>query len=261
MSRVFFFVYGVFCHLLFLAVYVWLAAFFAGLPLLPKTIDSPAGDSLGRALAINAGLVLAFALQHSIMARPGFKRVWTRFVPEPIERSTYVLLSCVVLAALLIWWQPIGFVVWDLPAGPARWAAWTLFAAGWLLVPLVTFMINHFDLFGTRQVWLHLRGKPYTSLPFRTPMLYSRMRHPLYVGWAIAFWSIPTMTAGHLLLAALLTGYMLVAVVFEERDLVTHFGRAYLNYRRRVPMFIPRLRLSVDEPAELARERDEPAGS
>jgi protein-S-isoprenylcysteine O-methyltransferase Ste14 len=122
-------------------------------------------------------------------------------------------------------------------------------------------MINHFDLFGTRQVWLHLRGKPYTSLPFRTPMLYSRMRHPLYVGWAIAFWSIPTMTAGHLLLAALLTGYMLVAVVFEERDLVTHFGRAYLNYRRRVPMFIPRLRLSVDEPAELARERDEPAGS
>ena len=133
-------------------------------------------------------------------------------MPQPIERSTYVLLSCVVLAALMIWWQPIGIVVWDLPAGPARWAMWTLFAAGWLMVPLVTLMISHFDLFGTRQVWLHLRGQEYTSLPFRTPMLYSKMRHPLYVGWTIAFWAIPTMTVGHLLLAALLTGYMLIAV-------------------------------------------------
>lgn len=258
MTRIAFFVYGVVCHLLFLALYAWLAAFFAGLPLLPKTIDGPVEASLGWALAINAGLVLAFALQHSVMARPGFKRLWTRLVPQPIERSTYVLLSCVVLAALMIFWQPIGIVVWDLPAGPARWVAWALFAAGWLLVPLVTLMINHFDLFGTRQVWLHLRGHEYTPLPFRTPMLYARMRHPLYVGWAIAFWAIPTMTVGHLLLAASLTGYMLVAVVFEERDLVAHFGRAYEDYRRRVPMFLPLPKLGANEPAELARE-EEPA--
>ncbi len=239
MTRVIFFAYGIACHLLFLIVYAWMAAFFAGLPLFPKTVDSPAGAPLGWALAINACLVLAFALQHSVMARPGFKRLWTRLVPQPIERSTYVLLSCVVLAALMILWQPIALVIWDLPAGPARWAAWTLFAIGWLMVPLVTLMISHFDLFGIRQVWLHLQGQPYEPLPFRTPYLYRRMRHPLYVGWAIAFWATPTMTAGHLLLAAALTGYMLVAVVFEERDLVVHFGEAYEEYRRRVPMFIP----------------------
>jgi len=246
MTRVVFLVYGVLCHLLFLAVYGWLAAFFGGLPLIPKTVDSPAGASLGWALAINAGLVLTFALQHSVMARPGFKKLWTRIVPQPIERSTYVLLSCVALIGLFVFWQPIDIVVWDLPPGPARWAAWTLFAAGWLMVPLVTMMINHFDLFGTRQVWLHWQGQPYKSLPFRTPLLYKRMRHPLYVGWAIAFWSAPTMTVGHLLLAALLTGYMLVAVVFEERDLVAHFGRAYEDYRRRVPMFVPRFGMAAD---------------
>jgi protein-S-isoprenylcysteine O-methyltransferase Ste14 len=239
MIRTAFFVYGVFCHLLFLCVYVWLAAFFSGLPILPRTVDSPEGAPLGWALAINGGLVLAFALQHSVMARPAFKKLWTRLVPEPIERSTYVLLSCVVLIGLFAFWQPIKLVVWDLPAGPARWLAWGLFATGWVMVPAVTFMIHHFDLFGTRQVWLHLNGKPYAPLPFRTPMLYKHMRHPLYVGWAIAFWSAPTMTAGHLLLAAALTGYMLVAVIFEERDLVAHFGHRYEEYRRRVPMFIP----------------------
>lgn len=239
MTRAFFFAYGIACHLLFLAVYGYMAAFFSGLPLFPKTVNSPPGASLVWALAINAGLVLAFSLQHSVMARPGFKSLWTRLIPQPIERSTYVLLSCVCLVALIALWQPINIVLWDLPEGPARWAAWTLFATGWLMVPLVTLMINHFDLFGTRQVWLYLKGRPYTSLPFRTPMLYKRMRHPLYVGWAIAFWSTPTMTLGHLLLASTLTLYMLVAVVFEERDLVAHFGKAYEDYRRRVPMFIP----------------------
>ena len=239
MIRIAYFVYGVLCHLLFLAVYAGLAAFFAGV--LPWAVDGPAGMPFGWALAVNATLVLAFGLQHSVMARPWFKRLWTRIVPEPIERSTYVLLSCVMLVGLMAFWQPVGPVLWDLPAGPARWAMWTLFAAGWLMVPLVTLMISHFDLFGTRQVWLHLRGRPYTSLPFRTPMLYSQMRHPLYVGWAIAFWSAPTMTVGHLLLAALLTGYMLVAVVFEERDLVHFHGDKYEDYRRRVPAFVPRL--------------------
>ena len=254
MSRMLFFVYGVVCHLLFLIVYAWLAAFFAGVPLLPTTVDGPARLPLGWALAINVGLVLAFALQHSVMARPGFKRLWTKVVPEPIERSTYVLLSCIVLAGLMLFWQPIDAVVWNLPPGPARWAAWALFAAGWLMVPLVSLMINHFDLFGTRQVWLHLRGQPYTSLPFRTPMLYSQMRHPLYVGWAIAFWATPTMTVGHLLLATLLTGYMLVASLFEEQDLVAHFGRAYEDYRRRVPMFVPRVWPSRQDRGVLVRQ-------
>jgi protein-S-isoprenylcysteine O-methyltransferase Ste14 len=256
MTRIAFLVYGAVCHLLFLAVYAWMGAFFAGIPWLPNSIDAPPRAPLGWALAINAGLVLAFALQHSVMARPGFKRLWTRIVPQPIERSTYVLLSCVVLAALMILWQPINIVVWDLPAGPATWAAWALFAIGWLMVPLVSLMINHFDLFGTRQVWLHWRGEAYTSLPFRTPHLYGRMRHPLYVGWAIAFWATPTMTAGHLLLAALLTGYMLVAVVFEERDLVAHFGETYENYRRRVPMFIPRFGKRANDSGELQTETE-----
>ena len=146
-----------------------------------------------------------------------------------------------------------------MPDGPARWAAWPLFAAGWLLVPLVTLMINHFDLFGTRQVWLHWQGQPYTSLPFRTPLLYKRMRHPLYVGWTIAFWATPTMTVGHLLLAATLTGYMLVAVVFEERDLVAHFGRAYEEYRRRVPMFIPLPGTGVASDREIETETESQA--
>jgi protein-S-isoprenylcysteine O-methyltransferase Ste14 len=254
MTRIVFFAYGVVCHLLFLAAYAWMAAFFAGVPLLPKTVDGPAATSIGWALAINAGLVLAFGLQHSIMARPWFKSHWTRIVPQPIERSTYVLLSCVVLAALMILWQPMGTVVWSLPSGPARWAMWTLVAAGGLMVPLVCLMFNNFDLFGTRQVWLHLRGEEYKSLPFRTPMLYSRMRHPLYVGWAIAFWATPTMTVGHLLLAAGLTGYMLVAVVFEERDLVAHFGRVYEDYRRRVPMFVPLPRASEKDFPESVSE-------
>jgi protein-S-isoprenylcysteine O-methyltransferase Ste14 len=255
MTRVTFFIYGVACHLLFLAVYACMAAFFAGIPLAGKTIDSPAGAALGWALAINAVLVLAFGLQHSVMARPAFKRLWTRLVPEPIERSTYVLMSCMALVGLMALWQPVNVVIWDLPAGPARWAAWTLFACGWFMVPAVTFMINHFDLFGTRQVWLHLQGKPYTSLPFRTPLLYKRMRHPLYVGWAIAFWATPTMTLGHLFLAAALTGYMLAAVIFEERDLVAHFGRVYEDYRRRVPMFIPRPGTGGGNPHKAEQEK------
>lgn len=241
MTRVTYFAFGVLCHLLFLGVYAWMAAFFGNFPWLAKTIDSPPEMALGGALAIDAGLVLLFALQHSVMARPWFKQWWTQIVPEPIERSTYVLFSCLALAALLWLWQPLGGVVWDLSAGPARWIAWTCFALGWFMVPAVTFMINHWDLFGLRQVWLHWQGEKYQPLPFSTPGLYQAMRHPLYVGWTIAFWSTPTMTVGHLVLAVLLTGYMLVAVVFEERDLVAHFGRAYEEYQRRVPMFLPNL--------------------
>lgn len=154
------------------------------------------------------------------MARPWFKRQWTKIVPQAIERSTYVLASCLV-TGLLIWqWRSLDAVVWHVEQPLGRALLWGLFAAGWLLVPAVTLMISHFDLFGTRQVWLHLREQAYTDLPFRTPSLYSRMRHPLYVGWTIAFWATPTMTLAHLLFAAGLTLYMAVAVLFEERDLV-----------------------------------------
>ena len=239
MKRTAFFLYGVTGHLLFLAVYVWLGAFVGNL-FVQHSVDSPAAGSVALPLAIDLGLIVLFGLQHSIMARPAFKRVWTRIVPQPIERSTYVFASCAA-TALLIWqWRPVNLIIWDVQQPVARGLFYALFASGLLLVPAVSLMIHHFDLFGTRQVWLYLRGRDYEPLPFRTPLFYSQVRHPLYVGWAIFFWETPTMTAGHFLLALGMTGYMLVAVVFEERDLVGHFGQQYEEYRTRVPMFIPR---------------------
>lgn len=241
MKRTVFFVYGVFCHLLFLATFAWLAGFVGNL-LAPKTIDAPAaGGSLASAVAVDLLLLAAFGLQHSVMARPAFKRLWTRIVPTPIERSTYVLASCLV-TLLLIWqWQPIPLVIWHVAHPVGWWLGMALFAAGWLAVPAVSLMIDHFDLFGTRQVWLHLQGKEYTPLPFRTPLAYSWVRHPLYVGWGLAFWATPTMTAGHLLFAGVLTAYMALAALVEERDLLKVYGQKYHEYRRRVPMFVPAL--------------------
>lgn len=236
MMRKVFFLYGVIGHLLFLAVYAWMAVFFGDF-VVGKTIDSPAGGSVGLAVAVDLGLILLFGLQHSIMARPSFKKVWTKIVPQPIERATYVWVSCIVTAVLLWQWRPIGWVVWDAQLPAARWLLHGLFIVGWVMVPVVSLLINHFDLFGTRQVWLHLRGREYTSLPFRTPGLYKQMRHPLYVGWMIAFWAAPTMTAGHLVMAAGMSIYILIAIGFEERNLIEHFGRHYVDYRKRVPMF------------------------
>src|SRR5262249_26559672 len=249
MRRWCFFVYGVFCHLLFLATFAYMAGFVGNL-LVPKSIDSAPADGLG-AVGVDLLLIGLFGLQHSIMSRPWFKRHWTRLVPQPIERSTYCLLSCVVAFFLMWQWRGLDGVIWDVQHPVGRWLLWGLFAAGWLLIPTVSLMINHFDLFGTRQVWLYLRGRPYPSLPFRTPLLYGRMRHPLYVGWALAFWATPTMTLGHLLFAGTLTLYMAVAALIEERDLVGHFGDTYRAYQRRVPMFIPRFGRSDEPPADL----------
>jgi protein-S-isoprenylcysteine O-methyltransferase Ste14 len=248
MKRWTFFLYGLASYGLFFALYAYFCAFTAGV-LVPRTIDAPVTAAPPVAAAIDVALLLAFGLQHSVMARPGFKRVWTRFVPTPIERSTYVVASCVVLGLMIWLWQPIDAVIWEVdhPLGQA--ALWALFVAGWLMVPAVTFMINHFDLFGMRQVWLHARGHEYQSLAFRTPMLYAHMRHPLYVGWALAFWATPKMTAGHLLFAVVLTGYMALATVVEERDLVAHFGQQYEAYRRAVPRFVPRLARRAGAPA------------
>lgn len=241
MTRIAYLVYGVFCHVLFLGVFAYMMAWMAGV-VVPRTIDSPVRNSAGVALAINALLLLAFGVQHSVMARPAFKAWWTRIVPKVIERSTYVLLSCLVLVAIFLWWQPIGTLIWDVRHPVGRAALWGLFLAGWLLVPLASLMINHFDLFGTRQVWLNFAGAEAKPLPFTTPSLYRHIRHPLYVGWIVAFWAIPTMTAGHLFFAAMMTGYILVALRYEERDLAAHFGEPYIQWRTRTGLFLPRLR-------------------
>jgi protein-S-isoprenylcysteine O-methyltransferase Ste14 len=224
---------------MFLGIFAYMAGF-VGNFLVPKSIDWPADESISSAIGINLLLLAIFAAQHSIMARPGFKKVWTRIVPESIERSTYVFVSCIVTALLMWQWRGIDLALWNVQSPVLRGFLWGLFAAGWLLVPVASLLINHFDLFGTRQVWLYLRGREYQSLPFRTPMVYKQMRHPIYVGWMIAFWATPTMTVGHLLFAAVMTGYICVAVLFEERDLIAYFGEQYQEYRRRVPKFIPR---------------------
>jgi protein-S-isoprenylcysteine O-methyltransferase Ste14 len=233
--------YSFACYLLFLLAVGWLMAFVGDLPWLPQTIDRGVESPLALALVGNSLLVLLFAVQHSVMARPAFKRWWTKFVPHAIERSTYLLASCVVIAVLILCWRPIPIVIWDVASGPARQALWGLFFAGWLMVPAVSLLISHFDLFGLRQAWLYWRGRPYQPLAFRTPGLYAWVRHPLYIGWAIAFWATPTMTVGHLLFAVGMCAYMLIAVQFEERDLVAHFGEEYAEYRQRVGMFVPKL--------------------
>ena len=240
MSRIAIFAYGLVCYVMFLVVFLYMVGFIGNF-WVPKSIDAPpAVVGILPALAINIGLLLAFGLQHSIMARPTFKNWWTRFVPKPAERSTYVLASNVCMIALLALWQPMPMIIWDVHNEFTRGTVWFLFAGGWLLVLLATFLINHFDLFGLRQIWLHLRGREYTHLSFATPFIYNYIRHPLYVGWMTAFWATPTMTLGHLVFAAVNTVYMLIAIFLEERNLVQHFGRQYEEYRKRTPMFVPR---------------------
>jgi len=194
---------------------------------------------LAQAILINASLLLVFALQHSIMARPAFKRWWTKIVPEQAERSTYVLLSSLCLILLVWQWQPMGGFIWRIEEPIAKTILTILFIIGWLIVLISTFMINHFDLFGLRQVWFYFLGKKYEPLHFRIPFFYKYVRHPLYLGWLIAFWATPVMSAAHLLFAVLTTGYILTAIKFEEKDLITHFGEKYLSYKNWVPKIIP----------------------
>jgi protein-S-isoprenylcysteine O-methyltransferase Ste14 len=210
-------------------------------------MDAPPGSGLGTSLLIDLGLLGLFALQHCVMARPAFKRVWTRVVPEPVERSTYVLASSLALIVLFWQWRPLGGVVWDIQSPAGRAAMYAAFAFGWGLVLVTTFLINHFDLFGLRQVWLHLQGRPYEPLPFKMPALYRVVRHPLYVGWFFAFWATPTMTATHLLFAVMTTAYILIAIKLEERDLVTAHPE-YAEYRRSVGMLFPRASRTRREP-------------
>lgn len=239
MSRLLALLYGVIAYSLFLVTFLYAIAFVAGVGV-PKHIDNGPEAPWLVALAINLGLLSLFAVQHSGMARPAFKRWWTRFVPPPIERSTYVLASSLVLVVLYWQWRPLPLLVWDINNEIARWALYGVAALGWLLVLMSTFLISHFDLFGLRQVWLYARRRQPVDGPFVTRVFYRMVRHPLMLGFLIAFWATPTMSAGHLLFALVTSAYILIAVKFlEERDLVAQHGDTYRDYQRRVPMLLP----------------------
>jgi methanethiol S-methyltransferase len=237
-GRVTTFVYGSVSYLIFFATFLY-AIGFLGNVIVPKSIDSGRTAPLGVALLVNAGLLAIFAVQHSVMARPWFKRMWTRVIPRQAERSTYVLLSSLALILLFWLWQPIGGVIWNVEQPALRIVLYGLFALGFAIVLISTFLINHFDLFGLRQVYLYLRGKEYSQLRFDTPLLYRHVRHPLYLGWLLAFWSTPTMTIAHLVFAVATTVYIFLAIQFEEKDLLDTFGDDYRRYRENVPMIVP----------------------
>jgi methanethiol S-methyltransferase len=241
MSRIGIFIYGIVSYGIFFAVFLYGIGFIGGF-ITPTTLDGVPMSGIGHALTVDLGLLVAFAVQHSGMARPRFKAWWKRIVPEAAERSTYVLLSSLALAALYVFWEPIGGVIWNVPAGLGRNLVIGLYLFGWLLLLYTTFLIDHFDLFGLKQVWRRLYNKTYRAPVFRTPSLYKIVRHPLYIGWLTIFWAAPTMTAAHLLFALVTTGYILFAIRLEERDMVSAFGSAYVDYRARTPMLIPRLR-------------------
>jgi len=236
-SRIAGFTYGVICYGISMAMFVYAMAFLANFGV-TKSLDSAAYTPFTHALAVDIGLLLLFAVQHSVMARQGFKRMWTRIVPPAVERSTYLLFSSAALLFLFLKWEPMGGVIWNVESAAGQYAMYGLYIVGWLIVLAATFLINHFDLFGLRQVWLNLRGQKYTGLLFRTPGFYRIVRHPLYVGWLLVFWSAPRMTAAHLVFAAATTLYILVAIQFEERDLM-RIHPEYAQYRNRVPMLIP----------------------
>ncbi|MBX9791320.1 MAG: isoprenylcysteine carboxylmethyltransferase family protein [Pirellulales bacterium] len=239
MIRLLALVYGLVSYLIFLGSFLYAIGFVGGL-LVPKSIDAPVVESSWpRAVVQDAVLLLLFAVPHSVMARPGFKAWWMRYVPRPIERSTYVLKSSLLLALLYWLWIPIPAVVWDVNISAIRTAVWGLFWFGWLLALVSTFLINHFDLFGLRQVYLFWTNRPDDPISFRTPFLYRWVRHPLVLGFLIAFWAAPTMTAGHLLFAFATTAYCLVALQLEERDLRRFFGDQYARYQKQVPMLVP----------------------
>lgn len=232
------FAYGVVSYAVFFLTFVYAVGFIGNL-YVPRSLDSAARVPFWQALLIDTLLLGAFAVQHSAMARPAFKRVLTRYIPEAAERSTYVLAASLLLIALFAFWEPIGGTIWNVSNPMARNAINVIYGFGFALVFVSTLLINHFDLFGLRQVSLFMAGKPYTQLEFRTPLFYKYVRHPLYVGWFIAFWATPTMTGAHLLFAVMTSAYILMAIRWEERDLVALHGAKYENYRDRVPKLVP----------------------
>jgi len=239
LGRLTIFAYGILNYAVFLACFLYAIGFIGNL-WVPKSMDSAAGVPLWKALTINLGLLGLFAVQHSVMARPAFKRWWTRIIPAAAERSTYVLLSSLALIVLFAGWQPMGGQVWFVESTLGQGLLYGLYAIGWGLVFVSTFAIDHFDLFGLRQIWLNLRGRSYAGPAFKMPWLYRQVRHPLYLGWFIVFWATPSMTVAHLLFALMTTAYILIAIQFEERDLIDAHPE-YRDYQARVPMVLPRV--------------------
>ena len=240
LTRSFALLYGAACYAVFLGVFVYAIGFIGGF-MTPTMLDGVPTGSLSHALLVDIGLLGAFALQHSGMARPAFKRWWTQVVPEWAERSTYVLLTSVALVALFLWWEPIGGVVWSAKSYVTYIAVVSLYALGGLVLLYTTFLIDHFDLFGLAQVWQRWTGRAARPPRFHTPSLYRHVRHPLYVGWLMIFWAAPLMTVAHLVFALATTAYILLAIPLEERDLISTFGVRYIEYRKSTPMLIPRL--------------------
>ena len=240
MARAVCLLFGVFAYFVFFGTFLYLVAFVGDLPWVPRTVDRGPDAALGVALAIDIGLIALFGLQHSLMARKGFKAAWTRICPEPAERSAYVLVASLVLIAMFLFWRPVPGAVWTIANPMFVYLMWGLFALGWTIVLVSTFLISHFELFGLAQAWNHARGAEPKPPQFRTPLFYKRVRHPLYSGFVLAFWATPEMSWGHALLAAGMTIYILIAIVYEERDLVGLFGKQYEEYRGRAGMLFPR---------------------
>jgi methanethiol S-methyltransferase len=256
MTRILAFLYGLAAYAIFLGAFLYAAGFVTGLPL-PKTIDTGPASSPLAATGVNMLLLSLFALQHSIMARKGFKQWWTQFVPRIVERSTYVLLASLALILLMWQWRPIPAVVWQVDMPMVAAALIMVSLIGWGVVLAATFMINHFELFGLHQVIANLLGRAVPAPEFRTPGLYTIVRHPIYLGFIIAFWATPVMTVGHLMFAVVTTAYIFVGIALEERDLIGQFGDEYRRYRQRVGMLIPFRRREL--PEKTAQSRPRPA--
>jgi protein-S-isoprenylcysteine O-methyltransferase Ste14 len=242
MSRAAALLFAIVCYAIFFATFLYLIAFVGGFPFVPRTVDAGPAAAPAVAAVVDLALIALFGLQHSIMARPAFKARWTRVIPAVSERSVYVLSASIMLMILFLGWRPIDGVIWDVASSGLRMVLWAVFWIGWLTVLISTFLINHFELFGLQQAWFHGRGHAASAPQLREPSLYRVVRHPMMAGFFLAFWGTPHMTAGHLLLSAGMSVYILVALHYEERDLVGLFGADYENYRGRVGMLLPRFR-------------------
>ncbi len=239
MTRSVFAVIGVAIYLIFFTTFLYLIAFVGDIPPAPRTVDTGPSGPVAIAAIINLALIALFGIQHSVMARPAFKARWTRLVPPALERSVYVLSASLILIVLFLFWRPIPHIVWTVDNPVGRAVLWVLFLLGWAIVLLSTFLINHFELFGLKQVWFNLTGRSDVAPRFRTPFFYQLVRHPLYSGFILAFWAVPEMTLGHLELAIGMTVYILIAIIYEERDLIAAFGDDYRRYRAKTGMLLP----------------------
>ncbi len=249
MSRAATLLFAVAAYAVFFATFLYLICFVGNFPFAPVTVDRGPDAPVAPPVAINQALIAMFGIQHSVKARQGFKRAWTRIVPPPAERSVYVLVASLMLIVLFLLWRPIDGTVWDATGTALELPLWVLFAVGWLLVLLSTFLLNHFELFGLQQAWFHMRGREASPPELRQPLFYKWVAHPLYSGFFLAFWATPLMSYGHLLLALGMSAYMLIAIRYEERDLVGHYGEDYVRYRKGVGMLIPRFTRRTGERA------------